>query len=107
MAFAAGIAALLRAVPELEARNRIPLLDGTPDGVRALARRGLEKWHEGRAAQSRIARPARAALLALWRTEPTLKVARADPARIAEGRLDESEFARRARLLKAQLTGRI
>lgn len=107
MAFAAGIAALLRAVPELEARNRIPLLDGTPDGVRALARRGLEKWHEGRAAQSRIARPARAALLALWRTGPILKAAQSEPARVAGGHLEDSEFARRARLLKAQLTGRV
>ena len=107
MAFAAGIAALLRAVPELEARNRIPLLDGTPDGVRALTRRGLEKWREGRAAQSRIARPARAALLALWRTGPILLAAQSDPARVAGGRLEDSEFVRRARLLKAQLTGRV
>lgn len=107
LSFAAAIAALLRAVPELEARGRIPLMDGTSDGLRALAERGLRKWQEGRAQQGRIARPARAALLALWRTKPTLLAASANPANVAEGHLAESEFARRARLLKVQLTGRL
>lgn len=107
LAFAAGIAALLRAVPDLQARGRIPLLDGTGAGVRDLAERGLAKWAEGRAGRGLIARPARAALLALWRTRPTLISARDLPERVIEGKLDESEFARRGRLLLSQLRGGI
>ncbi|MEO0865814.1 MAG: squalene/phytoene synthase family protein [Pseudomonadota bacterium] len=47
LAYAAGVASFLRAVPELAAAGRIPLLDGTPDGVRALAGR----------ARARLTRP--------------------------------------------------
>ena len=39
---ALGIANWLRAVPALERAGRIPLVDGTPEGVRALAEEGLE-----------------------------------------------------------------
>jgi 15-cis-phytoene synthase len=107
LGFAAGIAGLLRAAPELEARGRVPLLDGTPRGVRNLAERGLAKWAEGRAARGAIARPARPALLAFWRTRTTLISARDIPERVIEGMLDESEFFRRGRLLWAQLKGGI
>lgn len=107
MGFAAGIAALLRAVPELEARKRVPLLDGTAQGVRDLAVRGLDALADGRRAQRQIAHSPRAALLALWRTKTTLVAARNVPDRVIEGKLDESEFARRGRLLMAQIRTRI
>jgi len=107
LGFAAGIAGLLRAVPDLEARGRVPLLDGTPQGVRALAERGLAKWAEGRAGRRAIAPGARPALLALWRTKTTLTAARDIPERVIDGALDESEFSRRGRLLWAQLKGGI
>ena len=38
---AAGLARFLAAVPELEARGRVPLVDGRPQAVAALARRAL------------------------------------------------------------------
>jgi 15-cis-phytoene synthase len=107
LGFAAGIAGLLRAVPDLEARKRVPLLDGTAQGVRDLAERGLAKWAEGRATRARIARPARPVLLALWRTRTTLMMARDAPERVIDAMLDESEFSRRGRLLWAQVKGGI
>lgn len=107
MAWGAGVAALLRAVPDLEARGRVPLLDGRPEGVRALADQALTRFRRGRAGQGALPRTARPALFAFWRTEPTLKAARAEPLRVAEGALDESEFARRGRLLKVSLSGRL
>lgn len=107
LALAGGIAALLRAVPELEARGRVPLLDGTAAGVRALAEAGLARWAEGMAGRGAITAPARPALLALWRTTSTLRAARDLPGRVGAGKLDESEFARRGRLLWAQLRGGI
>jgi hypothetical protein len=44
-------------------------------------------------------------LLAGWRTEATLRRALADPGRVARGDLAESEFARRAGLLRRVLLG--
>lgn len=107
MAHAAGVASLLRAVPELEARGRVPLLDGRPEGVRALADRALARLKRGKAGQGAITKPARPAVFAFWRAEAALKAARAEPARVAGGTLDESEFARRGRLLRVSLTGRV
>ena len=80
LARAAGIAAYLRAVPALEAAGRIPLIDGTPAGLRALAQSGLEAFGK---------RPKRAGA-ALWPAigaRATLKQVLRDPAAVAEGRL--------------------
>ena len=43
LAMAAGYAAFLRAVPALVEATRIPLLDGTRDGLRALAQRASDQ----------------------------------------------------------------
>ncbi len=107
MAYGAGVAALFRAVPDLEARGRLPLLDGRPEAVRALAEAALSRFRRGKAGQGAVPRTARPALYALWRTEATLRAALKDPTRVADGRLDESEFARRGRLLRVSVTGRL
>jgi hypothetical protein len=46
------------------------------------------------------------ALLAGWMAEPVLRLARADPARVATGELGISEFRKRGRLLLQALSGR-
>ena len=107
MAWGAGIAALFRAVPELEARGRVPLLDGRPEGVKALAERALARFRRGKAGQGGLPRKARAATFAFWQTEALLKLACADPARVGDGRLATSEFARRGKLLLVSMTGRL
>ncbi|WP_071675363.1 squalene/phytoene synthase family protein [Nioella nitratireducens] len=107
LAFGAGVAGLLRAVPELEARGRVPLVDGRPEGVRSLAQAGLARFRNGLAGQGAVPKVARPVLFALWRTEATLRAAISDPTRVADGQLDESEFARRGRLLRVSLTGRL
>lgn len=107
IAHAGGIAALLRAVPALEARGRVPLLDGRPEGVCALADQALARLRRGKAGQGAIPKPVRPVLYAFWRAEAALRLARADPARVAAGALEESEFARRGRLLRVSLTGRL
>ncbi|MDY6859076.1 MAG: squalene/phytoene synthase family protein [Pseudomonadota bacterium] len=105
-AYAAGVANWLMAIPELEARGRFPLVDGRPDSVAALADSALRRLKKSRASRRDVPKAARAALLAGWRAEPVLKLARAEPAAVAEGRLGGSEFARRAGLLRASLSGR-
>ncbi|MCA8882826.1 MAG: squalene/phytoene synthase family protein [Rhodobacteraceae bacterium] len=104
---AAGLAAWLLAVPDLEARGRVPLVDGRPDAVRALAAGALEQLRDGRRGIRSVPAEARAALLAGWRAPALLSRAVHDPGRVAAGALVESEAARRLALLRAALLGRI
>ncbi len=94
--WAAGLAAWLQAVPELEARGRQPLPDGRPEAVVALARAGLSRLESGR--RVRLPRDARPALLPAWQAGALLRLAVDEPGRVAAGRLQLSEFARRGRL---------
>ena len=61
----------------------------------------------GRAQLDAVPKAARPALLAAWQAGPLLELAAKEPARVAEGQLQISEFRRRARLMRAALTGRI
>lgn len=103
--WAAGLAGYLRAVPELEKRGRVPLLDGRGEAVRGLARRGLMKLREARAGRNLIGKAA-PALLAGWQTGGLLKQVSADPRVVSGGRMGLSEFARRGGLVWQAFTGR-
>ena len=105
-AWAVGIAGWLRAIPELEARGRIPLLDGTPEGVAALAQRALDRLQRARSNRSAVSSPARAALLAGWQAEAVLIQALADPTRVGAGTLDLGEVSSRFRLAWVAASGR-
>lgn len=105
-AFASGLANWLRAVPELVARQRIPLLDGTDDGIRTLAQDGLARLTRARAARRAVSKPAAPALLAGWQAEPVLKQALRDPGRVAAGRLGQGEAGKRLSLMFQAATGR-
>lgn len=93
-AWAAGLANWLLAVPELEARGRIPLPDGRVQAVRALAAEGLSRLAARRAPVA-----ARPVLLATWRAGALLRQAHRHPERVAQGILGQSEFSRRFSLL--------
>lgn len=92
-AWATGLARLFLAIPELEARGRRPLVEGTAQAVAALAREGLVKLRKGRSLPI-LARADG------WLAEPVLKLAATEPARVAEGALDISPFRRNWRLLR-------
>lgn len=104
--YGAGVASWLRAIPELEAQKRIPLLDGTLEGVQDLARKGLEKLDKAHAQRGRVSKSAGAALLAGWQAETVLKQAIREPERVAQGALGQSEFRRRAGLMRRAVLGR-
>ena len=72
--------------------------------VAAFARRGLDRL--ARARRAGVPREARPAMLAVWRAEPVLRRASAEPGLVAEARLEGSEFARRGGLLLRAATGR-
>lgn len=102
---AQGLANYLLAVPALEAAGRMPLPDGRPEAVAALARAGLKRLAQARAARAQVLRPARPALLAAWRARALLTQAAEQPALVAAGALGQSEFVRRGSLLWHALTG--
>ncbi|SPH17749.1 hypothetical protein DEA8626_01276 [Defluviimonas aquaemixtae] len=104
-AWGAGLAAYLRAAPELEARGRIPFTDGQPESLARLAEEG-----RARIARARTAGIPRAARPALWTGATAAAIlARAarDPGLVAKAALGPSFFARRTALLVRALTGRI
>jgi len=103
---ALGIANWLRAVPALEQAGRIPLVDGTPEGVRALAQEGLSALSAARGARAQVHAALGPALLPLWQVGPVLKRAVSDPRRVAEGRLELAPVQRRFGLMARALTGR-
>lgn len=105
--YAAGLAAWFIAVPDLEQRGRLPLVDGRGDAVAALAQGGLERLARARAAQGGLPKPARPALWPAWRAGPVLRRAATHPAHVADGTVAESEARKRWGLMLTGLTGRI
>lgn len=103
--YAAGLAAFLRAVPELEARGRRPLVDGRPDAIRVLAEDGLRRLQAARRARATVG-AGQSALLCGWQAEALLRQAAVRPQRVADATLGLSEFSRRGRLVWQGLTGR-
>ncbi|MCF6443509.1 squalene/phytoene synthase family protein [Nereida sp. MMG024] len=100
-----GMANWLRAIPALEAAERKPMIDGTPQGVVDLARSGLADLDRARGPLRRETADVRAVMRTGWRARATLKAAIAVPERVIEGKLDESPFARNAGLTWKALTG--
>lgn len=96
--WALALANYLQAVPELEARGRVPLVDGRPEAVRALAQRGLDRLAQVLPARKVLGAGA-PALLAGWQTQGLLAQVVRDPMAVAEGRMGLSEAAKRGRLV--------
>ncbi|WP_417598736.1 squalene/phytoene synthase family protein [Pararhodobacter oceanensis] len=102
---AQGMANYLMAVPALEAAGRLPLPDGRPQAVASLAREGLARYTQARRELRDLPKTARPALAATWRTARILKLAAAQPMRVGDGALAQSEFSRRGSLLWQSLIG--
>jgi 15-cis-phytoene synthase len=105
-AYASGLANWLRAVPHLQERGRVPLLDASPEAIRDLARGGLERLARARQNRALVSKAASAALLVGWQAQTVLKQVLVDPERVAAGTLGQSEVGRRAALMYRVVTGR-
>ncbi|MDE4174555.1 squalene/phytoene synthase family protein [Phaeobacter sp. PT47_59] len=101
-----GIANWLRAIPELEKQKRVPLLDGTSEGVRRLAEQGYQHILDATRTRASVSKEAGVALLAGWQAREILKQAIREPERVAAGRLGTSEFRRRVGLMGRTALGR-
>lgn len=86
-AFAGGVANLLKAVPELEARGRKPLVDGTEAGVKSLAEQALLRLKRAKSARHTVSKAAAPALLAGFAAKPLLVQAIKSPSLVARGAL--------------------
>ena len=101
---ALALANWFRAIPALEARGRVPLVDGRPEAIRHLARDvGLARLD---AARGTGFGPATAALRAAWLAGPVLEVAARHPDRVAAGALEPSEARKSLSLAWKALTNR-
>ena len=97
---ATALVRFLQAVPDLEARGRMPLVDGRPEAVAKLAREALADIPPEMVLRRCLVPEARPALLEGWQTHPLLKQIAREPGRVAEGRVGLSPFRRRLRLLR-------
>ncbi|WP_424833580.1 squalene/phytoene synthase family protein [Ruegeria sp.] len=104
--YAVGVANWFRAIPDLENRGRIPLLDGTADGVQALAEKALTRLKSAQSHRVAISDAARPALYAGWQTEWILQRIKNQPGRVATGDLEQGELRRRLSLMWTASTGR-
>ncbi len=104
--YATGVANWFRAVPELEARGRIPMLDGTPKGVSDLAQKAMERLLSAQGRRSEVSRQARPAMFVGWQTKRILELVLQDPHRVASGGLRHSELRRKASLMWVVATGK-
>ena len=104
--YAVGVANWFRAIPDLEDRGRIPLLDGTSNGVRALAEKALGRLMDARFARASISGQARPALYAGWQAEWVLRRVLTQPDRVASGDLRQGEVRRRLSLMWTASSGR-
>ena len=100
---ATGLARFFQAVPELESRGRIPLIDGRPEAIAKLARSGWINASGGMALRRCVVKPARPALFEAWQTAPLLKLAEKHPRRVANGTLRLNPLRRSLRLWSTTL----
>ncbi len=104
--FALGLANWLRAIPALESSGRIPLVEGTPDAVRTLAKEGIAALMQARKGCARLPKIARPALNPLWQSATILRQAERAPSNVASGSLELSPARSRLMLMRTAFTGR-
>lgn len=93
----------LTAVPELEARGRVPLVDGRAAEISKMAEGAYEQMPRMEELQKELPASARPALLEGWQTRRLLALIAREPGRVAEGQVAESEFRKRISLAWASV----
>ncbi len=105
-AYASGFAALLLAVPALNRAGKAPFAATSERALGQVAASALARLKQARAARTYVPKRAHAALRAGFFAAPVLRRAIGDPARIAAGTLGQSDFRKRLRLIRLELTSR-
>jgi hypothetical protein len=105
-AYATGVANWLRAIPELEARGRVPMVDGSPGAVQTLSQTALSRLQQARRSRAGISRAARPALMVVADTETVLRAAMSTPGRVGTGQLPHPGAAEQLRFTWRAVSGR-
>jgi phytoene synthase len=100
---ATGVAALFQAVPDLEARGRIPLVDARAEAIAELANTALINIDTAR--RAKLPKAIQAALWPSVSARTVLQQASQDPARVAQGTLEASDLGITLRLARYSLLG--
>lgn len=95
---ASALVRFLAAVPHLEARGRIPLVDGRTEAIAELAREARRSLPDASALRAAMPRLARGALLEGWQTDALLAQIERAPGRVAQGTVGLSEFRKKLSL---------
>ena len=85
VAYGAGVAAWLRAVPKLEEAKRIPMVDGRPEAIQELAQGALDRLTKARTSRQSVAKAAQPALWPVLGADKVLKQVVANPHIVADG----------------------
>ncbi len=101
---ATAVSRYLAAVNALEASGRIPLVNGTYDGISSLAMNSAADAGSVRKIAKALPPQARPALMEAWMAKPILLQIAAQPARVADGAVGLSPFRDRIRLARWAMT---
>ncbi len=104
-AYAAGVAALFRAIPTLEEAGRKPLLDGTAQGVRDVAQGALNRWKRAKSQKHAISKAAAPALWSGFRARPVLEAVIRNPGLVAHDGLHFGPARESLRFANVSLLG--
>ncbi len=121
-AYGAGVANLLRALPELYARGRHPVPvacaldrnavaggqvpDNLAEALQEISRDALARLQSARRQRALVPKAARAALLAVQQPEIPLQIVAQNPAAALRGGMETSPFRKKSTMLWRSLTGR-
>lgn len=94
-----GLLRWFQAIPALEAEGRVPLVDGRPEAIAALAEDAIADLKEARRGLGRVPGDVAAALRMTWQTEGLLKRVARSPSLVAEGAVHNGEFHKKISLL--------
>ncbi len=97
---ATALVRFLQAVPELEARGRVPLVDGRKEAIAALARAALERIPSEREMLDMFRPEYQPVFIEGWQTHALLRQIARQPERVAQGRVGLSELRKRWRLFR-------
>ncbi|MCO6382287.1 squalene/phytoene synthase family protein [Oceanicola sp. 502str15] len=100
----AALARYFQAVPELEGRGRMPLVDGRPEAVKRLADEGLAAMTSGSVCRGELGTAASSPMLLGAMAPVLLRKVQNAPGRVAAGALEMSEFRKRFRLMRMAAT---
>lgn len=104
-AYGVGIANIFQAVPALQAQGRVPLMDGSENGIVQLASQGIVRLDKAASSRKDVSKQASAALVAGYHARPVLRMVQAMPERVLGDALDTNPARDSLRFLNVSLRG--